>query len=162
MKKTIFIILFIIMLLGTIGKLIGQNYDKLKEYYDLYTAKKEIQVKYDKTKEDLDTIKKTVIENNKETKINPKIIDLVKKRYLFKYNDYRGLNILSVKRIKDINENKYYFKVKLQYLVQKSGTLFAVLNMYYKDNNIEKIHLIDKRNIIIYLKENDILNKIGV
>jgi len=161
MKKFIIIILFIILILGTVGKFVFQNYDKLKEYYKYYNQKILIEKKYKETDNKLKKLKILVEKNKTAIKVDNKIVNFCKKRYLFRYNDYQALNILSIDRVKDQISKNYFYKVHLQFTVNQSGTLFAVLNMYYQDPNIKKIFLVDKRNIYIYIKEKSVLSQIG-
>jgi len=43
-----------------------------------------------------------------------------------------GLRIVYIKRIQDIKTGKFLYELKLQYTVQKSGTMFSILNILYK------------------------------
>jgi len=160
MKKIIISILLLIAFMGTVGKLIKDNYSDFKDYYQLYNKKKELTNKNVLLNQQVKQAKNLLKNYKNENKVDQKVRNFCNKRYLFKYDDFMGLRIVYIKRIQDIKTGKFLYELKLQYTVQKSGTMFSILNILYKDPNIEKINLIDRKNLIIYLNEKKILLKI--
>lgn len=161
MKKIVIIAIIIFLFGATIGRIVVTNFSTFKDFYTMYVDIKKLEntIKENTSKRNLFAKKLEIQEQ--ESKLNPKAREYFNKRYIFKYNDYNALRILNIKKVFDSNTKIYYYQLDLQFQVQKSGTLFGVLNMYYKDDTIEKIFLVNKQTLQIFIKETELLDKLA-
>lgn len=158
MKKKWYLLSFVIIILLYFYFSLT-NFVQLKEisktYINLYEIKNEISTNNEK-------IKKLTNENDNLKKIkdiNKKIKKFLIERYTFKYDDYTTLNIKKIEKIKDINNNKFYILVELEFSSFKSTTLISVINLLYQDNFIKKINLNKKINTLYFYIDKDLLEK---